>query len=151
MIKGSCLCGQVRYVAEETSGPMAHCHCRVCRKAHGAAFSTILPVQAQGFRWIAGETLLACFESSPGKQRWFCSECGSQLISTRDTVVDTLLLRAGCIDTGYTHSAVAHGWVESMPAWSVISDDLPQFKRGLPGAPPGSEPAPTDRETIEPV
>ena len=101
MIEGSCLCGAVRYRAVETAGPMANCHCRMCRKAHGAAFSSILPVRRAGFRWLAGEEGLARFESSPGKRRWFCSTCGSHLISTRDADQRSLLVRAGTIDCGY--------------------------------------------------
>jgi catechol 2,3-dioxygenase-like lactoylglutathione lyase family enzyme len=65
-ITGSCLCGAVRYEADGPPGPMGHCHCGTCRKAHGAAFSTIVPVPKPGFRWTAGEGLLAYFESSPG-------------------------------------------------------------------------------------
>jgi hypothetical protein len=137
MIEGSCLCGGIRYEARQAAGPMAHCHCRMCRKAHGAAFSTILPVRKDGFRWMQGEGLLASFESSPGKRRWFCCRCGSQLISTRDGVEDTLLLRAGCIDRGYDTRPVAHGWVDFMAPWHVITDDLPRFPRGFPGSPPG--------------
>ncbi len=139
MIEGSCLCGEVRYVAEEPAGPMAHCHCGMCRKAHGAAFSTILPVRSAGFQWLSGEELLSRFESSEGKLRWFCTKCGSQLISTREAIPDTLLLRAGCIDRGYDSPPVAQGWVESAPPWNEISDELPQFERGFPGAPPGAE------------
>lgn len=150
MIEGSCLCGNVRYSASETAGPMAHCHCQQCRKAHGAAFATILPVRAAGFRWISGEASLSCFESSPGKKRWFCKSCGSQLISTRDAISDSLLLRAGCIDQGYESRPVAHGWVESIPAWDEISDQLPQFERGLPGAPPGASREATARRPVEP-
>ena len=86
MIEGSCLCGAVRYSVAEAAGPLVHCHCRTCRKAHGAAFSTVLPVRANGFRWLSSEARLAHFESSPGKKRWFCSRCGSQLISTRDAL-----------------------------------------------------------------
>jgi len=107
----------------------------MCRKAHGAAFSTILPVRSAGFRWLSGEKLLAHFESSPGKLRWFCTKCGSQLVSTRPAITDSLLLRAGCIDRGYDSSPVAHGWVESIPRWNIITDELPQFERGFPGAP----------------
>ncbi|MCK9396122.1 MAG: GFA family protein [Methylobacter sp.] len=29
------------------------------------------------FRWLKGEEKLSSFESSPGKQRYFCSMCGS--------------------------------------------------------------------------
>ena len=137
MIEGSCLCGAIRYQAAVLAGPMVHCHCRMCRKAHGAAFSTILPVSTAGFRWLAGEELLAHFESSPGKRRWFCRRCGSQLISTRDDNTESLLLRAGCIDSGYDAKPAAHGWVEFMASWHRITDDLPRFTRGFPGAPPG--------------
>jgi len=139
MIEGSCLCGGVRYRAEGVAGPMANCHCQLCRKAHGSAFSTILPVERAGFSWLRGEDQLAHFESSPGKRRWFCSQCGSQLISTRDADDASLLLRAGCIDSGCGSRPVAHGWVEFMAPWHRIGDDLPRFERGFPGAPPGVE------------
>ena len=119
---------------------MANCHCEMCRKAHGSAFSTILPVERSGFRWTAGEELLTGFESSPGKRRWFCSRCGSQIISTRDADEHALLLRAGCIDEAPAIAKpVAHGWVGSMASWHRITDDLPQFERGFPGSPPGVE------------
>jgi len=139
MIEGSCLCGGIRYEAEQPAGPMAHCHCRICRKAHGAAFATILPVTQGGFRWLDGEELLRSYESSPGKLRWFCSGCGSQIISTRTEDTEKLLLRAGCIDRGYPGSAVAHGWVDSSAPWYAIDDDLPCFPRSLPGSPRGAE------------
>ena len=38
MLRGSCLCGGVRY---EITGPLSgalNCHCSMCRKAQGAAF-----------------------------------------------------------------------------------------------------------------
>ncbi len=140
MISGSCLCGSVRYRAERAAGSMAHCHCEMCRKAHGSAFSTILPVERSGFRWTAGEELLTGFESSPGKRRWFCSSCGSQVISTRDADERALLLRAGCIDEAPASTKpVAHGWVGSMARWHRITDDLPQFECGFPGSLPGVE------------
>jgi hypothetical protein len=116
---------------------MVHCHCEMCRKAHGATFSTILPVERAGFEWIAGEEELRHFESSPGKRRWFCSRCGSQLISTRDADEDKLLLRAGCIDAAPQMKPAAHGWVAFKAAWHEIEDELPRFERGFPGAPPG--------------
>jgi hypothetical protein len=139
MIEGSCLCGSARYQAETVAGPMAICHCGMCQKAHGTAFATILPVAKQGFRWLAGEEFVTHFESSPGKRRWFCSQCGSHLISTRDENEEGLLLRAGSIDSGCDSKPVAHGRVEFIASWYEIADDLQQFERGFPGAPPGAE------------
>ena len=40
MLRGSCLCGTVRYEIRGPVGRVSHCHCAMCRKAHGAAFAT---------------------------------------------------------------------------------------------------------------
>jgi len=69
MLTGSCLCGSVVYEVDASAGPIVHCHCSTCRKTHGAAFSTVMPVPRQSFRWLRGEELLSSFESSPGKLR----------------------------------------------------------------------------------
>ena len=57
-IRGSCLCGTVRF---EITGPFAgagHCHCSICRKSHGAAFATWAFVDPGEFRWTSGESSL---------------------------------------------------------------------------------------------
>jgi hypothetical protein len=83
MLNGSCLCGDVAYEVDSDPGPIVHCHCATCRKTHGSAFSTVTNVPRDRFRWIKGESLLRGFESSPGKTRYFCSQCGSHIIAAR--------------------------------------------------------------------
>ena len=39
-ILGGCLCGSIRYEIMAALKDAEHCHCSMCRKAHGAAFST---------------------------------------------------------------------------------------------------------------
>src|SRR6516162_5594208 len=66
VVRGSCLCGGVKY---EITGPLmrsGHCHCSNCRKAHGAAFRSRARVRVEDFRWMQGEELVRYFESSPG-------------------------------------------------------------------------------------
>jgi ADP-ribosyl-[dinitrogen reductase] hydrolase len=67
MLSGGCLCGDVQYEIEGELGPMAHCHCRTCRKAHAAAFATTAHVAREKFHSTKGEARLASFESTP----WF--------------------------------------------------------------------------------
>ena len=45
---GSCLCGSVRYEIAASLENAEYCHCSMCRKAHGAAFSanSIVPTEA---------------------------------------------------------------------------------------------------------
>ena len=53
MLRGSCLCGGVRYeITGRLSGAL-NCHCSTCRKAHGAAFRSRARVRAADFRWAA--------------------------------------------------------------------------------------------------
>lgn len=129
-VEGSCLCGSIRYAASEL-GPIGHCHCQTCRKAHTAAFSSVARVARAGFRWTQGEDRLSFFESSPGKRRYFCSRCGSQLMAARDHE-DQVILRLGCLDTDPQSQAVAHVWTSDKAPWYDISDGLPCVPKGRP-------------------
>jgi len=40
MLRGSCLCGEVKYEIDGSLRDVRNCHCSMCRKAHGAAFRT---------------------------------------------------------------------------------------------------------------
>lgn len=78
-VQGGCLCGSVRFTIEFPTLWAAHCHCSMCRRAHGAAFVTWVGVPAEQFRLDAGGDVLTRFSSSPAAQRSFCSRCGSTL------------------------------------------------------------------------
>ena len=64
MLKGSCLCGAIRYESGDLIAPIVNCHCVTCRKAHGAAFSSVGRVPRSEFRWNCGAEKLGHFESS---------------------------------------------------------------------------------------
>jgi len=38
MLKGSCLCGGVKYEIDGGLGAVTNCHCSLCRKMSGSAF-----------------------------------------------------------------------------------------------------------------
>ncbi len=57
LYRGSCLCGVVRFEVDEFLPQVAHCHCSMCRKFHGAAYATIAGVRRElliRLRWGAG-------------------------------------------------------------------------------------------------
>jgi len=82
---GSCLCGNVKYEIRGDLGDIIHCHCTTCRKAHASAFSSVAPVDVDDFKVTSGSELLKFYESSPGKKRYFCSNCGSQIYAHRES------------------------------------------------------------------
>ena len=145
MLTGSCLCGRVRYEIDGKLGPVGHCHCVTCRKAQGGAFVTNAPVRLKYFRLLSGSDLVAAYESSPGKQRCFCRNCGSPLWSRRESDPDILRIRLGLLDSDPERRPLAHIWVSEKAPWYEITDALPQSPRGVEEIETQLKDAPTPR------
>ena len=124
-MKGSCLCGAIRYEAVALSSPISHCHCRTCQKAHASAYATTARVLREHFRWTSGATLLRSFESSPGKLRHFCSVCGTQLIAERPEQAH-IILRAPTLDDDPGVTPSMHIWTSHDQPWTSENADIPR-------------------------
>ncbi len=129
MIQGSCLCRRVTYQATELVGPHVYCHCESCRKASGSAFGANVSAPMNGFSVLSGAGQIAVYESSPGKRRHFCRNCGSPLFTTVGDDPDVVRVRLGTLDSLYNRELAAHIFVEEKPAWHEIEDSAPQFER----------------------
>jgi len=134
MFDGSCLCGAIAYQAPEPSLFFNHCHCSMCRKAHGAAFGTFLHTRAAGFRWVRGEEQVREFHSSPGNRRSFCATCGSN-VPVVHRELDHAVIPAGTLDVDPGVRPSVNIFVASKAPWHEITDDLPRCD----GYPPGME------------
>jgi len=132
VLRGSCLCGQIRYEIQSGLELVLNCHCSMCRKATGAAFRTRASVRSRAFRWTCGAEVLAGYESSPGETRTFCSRCGSTLVTRFREHPELLGLALGTLDGDPALRPVAHVYVSYKAPWFEITDELPQFAEGLP-------------------
>ena len=130
MLKGSCLCGQVRYEYDGDITEVSMCHCSQCRKAQGTAYVAVSPVESSKLRLVAGAALLREYRATPGKARIFCSCCASPLYRARDDLPGIKRLRLGTLDTPFQCSNTYHIHTASKADWEVIADGLPQY----PGA-----------------
>jgi hypothetical protein len=126
MLQGSCLCGRVRYELAATPQFINHCHCSMCRKAHGAAFGSFLHADGRGFRWIAGAASVENYASSAGNSRAFCRVCGSNLPVLEDDG-QHVIIPAGTLDVDPGIRPIVHIHTASRAAWFDIADPLPQF------------------------
>jgi hypothetical protein len=139
LLTGGCLCGRVAYEIQGPLGPIGHCHCTTCRKAHAAAFATTARVDRSNFRWVRGEDHVASFESTPGKRRFFCPSCGSHLVAAWDHAPN-VILRVGSLDSDPGSRPVVHIWTSLKASWFEITDALPRLPEGRPA--PAREPRP---------
>ncbi|GAA5314981.1 MAG: GFA family protein [Candidatus Pelagadaptatus aseana] len=100
MIKGSCLCGNVKYQYTGTIEEVAICHCDQCKRAQGTPFATNSPIKKSLFSFQSGENSLKAFFSSEKKKRVFCGNCGSPLYSQRLDMPEVIRLRLGTVTEG---------------------------------------------------
>ena len=126
MIRGSCLCGSVRFEVRGALGRAGHCHCSMCRKAHGAAFGTYARVKRDEFVLLSGAGDIAAYASSPGVARTFCKVCGSTLQWMTDKRPDSLDISLGTLDDDSGVRPAMHIFTASKAPWFEITDDLPQ-------------------------
>lgn len=126
-MRGSCLCGGVTYEVTAPIERLGHCHCRMCRKAHGAAFATYGRVSARAFRFTSGERLVKRYQSSVPVTRSFCGDCGSNLTFSYAPLPEVLWIAAGSFDEDPGVRPLSHCFVASKAPWHELTDDLKQY------------------------
>ncbi len=124
MSEGTCLCGSIRWSVTAQPTGSSHCHCSMCRKAHGAAFGTYNTVDAAGFEWLTDLDTLKIYEPAPDAERAFCSRCGS-VVPDFSEDGETAYVPAGSHNEG--PAVDIHIFVASKAPWFDITDDLPQY------------------------
>ncbi|MDF1782030.1 MAG: GFA family protein [Alcanivoracaceae bacterium] len=132
MYTGNCLCQGIQFEIDGELAPIQICHCKQCRQAQGTPFVTNIPVAANVFRIIKGESLLKSFESSPGKVRQFCGQCGSPILSKRHNAPDVVRIRAGTLNEELKTRPAFHIFVQDKANWWDINDALPQHETFAP-------------------
>jgi ADP-ribosyl-[dinitrogen reductase] hydrolase len=130
-MKGSCLCGAVEYEITQLDSPISHCSCRTCRKSHAAAFNTAADVKHENFRWVRGQDQLKAFDSSPGKSRYFCSTCGTQLIAQR-AGQDQVILRVATLDDDPEQKPAFTIWASHETSWLEYGPHVPAYAEWQP-------------------
>ena len=134
MIRGSCLCRGIEFELDGVPF-LSTCHCSMCRKNTGSAFSTAASVPASDFRFVKGEDLAQLYESSPGVYRAFCRVCGSRA-PAHWAPGNLVFIPAGLFDDNPGVRPAAHTFVGSKAPWWEITDDLPRFEKEIPGYEP---------------
>jgi hypothetical protein len=126
MVTGSCLCGNVKYKISGDVGDIVHCHCKTCRKAHGSAFSSVAGVKDRDFKLI-GDVTLSSYESSPGKSRYFCPTCATQIYAKKEGT-EHIVLRLGSLDDDPKSTEMNHIWVSQKAPWYSLNSNLPEYQ-----------------------
>jgi hypothetical protein len=126
LVRGSCLCGAVRYEARLPFAKFVNCHCSRCRKASGGAFATNAYVAPDAFRWTHGETIVTRYDL-PEAQSFsssFCGRCGSPVPHSTRSGREIIIPAGSLDDDPQTKPSTNLHW-DSRAGWSVQSDKPP--------------------------
>ncbi|WP_299906046.1 GFA family protein [uncultured Paracoccus sp.] len=121
-VTGGCLCGKLRITATGRPWRVGLCHCRDCRKHHGALFhaSAIFPEGA-----VSIESEVRDYQG-----RFFCANCGSPVLGRTE---DEIEVNLGSLDEPDQFMPSYELWTCRRESW------LPRF--------PGPREYQTDRDT----
>lgn len=125
---GSCLCKEISFEVDKFQGSIGHCHCKMCQKFHGAAFSTFVEAKIMDLHWLSGEEFLKEYRANNHSVRTFCSHCGSSLLfeSQYNRCEKTIEIALAAFDKHEPVHPDAHIYTESKADWFDINDNLPQ-------------------------
>lgn len=118
--RASCLCGAVRLEFDLPSLWCAHCHCSMCRRAHGAGFVTWVGVATGRFRVVSGEEMLSRYRSSAEAVRSFCSSCGSTLLFESQKWPGEVHVVLANVDTPIDRDPENHAFADDHASWVPV-------------------------------
>ena len=130
---GGCLCGAIRY--EITQPPLVTytCHCTVCQRLTGSAFSSALVVPAEACRFRGRAAVLPAHR----RQRP-CGDpvglCGVRHLALQRREARTappgtfVAVRAGTLDDTSWLRPTAHFWTRSAQPWVTLPEGDTRFE-----------------------
>ena len=133
MIAGGCRCGACRYeIALDTLPSVYACHCHVCQRWSGSAFSlqALLPEDALS---LTGPVVVweKTTEDRTSTQR-ICGACHSRLYNTNTRRPGIAVVRAGTLDRSEELECRAHIFTAYRQGWVIIPDDVPSWPEMAP-------------------
>lgn len=129
-IKGSCLCGSVRFELRKVVGPFEICHCARCRKQSGSNGLAMIGVNSDDYRLISGTDDIGSYEAPilnnpPAYHVYFCKTCGSSTPPSNPT--GWFEIQAGLLDEDPGVRPDKHIFVDLAAPWDHQEDGLPRY------------------------
>jgi hypothetical protein len=122
-MRGSCLCGGVRFEIAGEFERVSYCHCTSCKKLSGGAGTVSGRARTDAIRIVAGDELVRTYQPVEGSAKTFCSECGSNLFGGGWPTSEHTSVRLSALDTPFDRGPEMHIFVRSVASWETLPDD----------------------------
>jgi hypothetical protein len=123
VLEGGCLCGKVRFSADQPPLRTFACHCKFCQRVTGTSFyaESIFPLDAVQFN--DGELRQYEHLSEGSKKKvfvHFCPSCGTTVGLTFERWSEVRAISRGCYDDPNAVEITSHIWTESAQTGVVL-------------------------------
>ena len=133
--KGSCLCGETKFLLKGKPEGTAVCHCDDCKKQTSSAFSIVAGYKKENVEFLAKSHLklyTTIAESGREVRRFFCGNCGSPIYSDVDFAPGVFYFKMGTVDDFSWFYPDIEAYNKDKLKCADINKDIPSFE-AMPG------------------
>ncbi|MEV4756025.1 GFA family protein [Micromonospora sp. NPDC049559] len=126
---GRCLCGSVSYRFDVAPEVVVLCHCEHCQRNTGAAFSVNVMVKRDALE-IKGTPKsynTVGVENGNLRDRYFCGECGTPILTLLHERPDLMIVKAGTLDDPSGLKPSVEVWRRRAQDWIEPNPDRASF------------------------
>lgn len=128
MIEGGCRCGACRYtLALDALPPVYACHCHLCQRASGSAFSLQALVQEAAVATTGPIVVHEHTNEDRISVQRVCGACHSRLYNTNTGRPGLAVVRAGTLDRSEELNCRAHIFTNYKQGWVAFDPTIPQW------------------------
>ncbi len=119
---GKCLCGAVKFTAEDIDTHVHACHCSMCRGWTGGPMLAASVGSVEFF----GDSNIKRYASSEWAERGFCAQCGSSLFYHLKEP-NMYIMATGCFDNAEQFSLAGEIFIDEKPSSYDFAGDHPRL------------------------
>ena len=128
VLTGGCRCGACRYdIAGQTLPPVYACHCHICQRWSGSAFSLQALVPEAALSVTGPVVIYEITTKDRTSSQRVCGVCHSRLYNTNTRRPCVAVVRAGTLDRSEELVCMAHIYTAYKQRWVEIPDDVPHW------------------------
>jgi hypothetical protein len=129
---GSCRCGAVQLAAEADARRIVNCHCNMCRRMNGSAFSSYVVIPHKTLS-VIGEEHIATYEAAPGARKHYCLRCGTPLFNLVGRYAGACMIYLGAIEPQPAGAPSLNVYCGSMLHWVESIGAIEKLQTGADG------------------
>lgn len=124
--RGQCYCGAVHITVDLPVAWVAHCHCSMCRRYHGAPVVTWFGVHHGRYQYNDDDVVW--FQSSESAERGRCRHCGSPLLFRSQRWPDELHIVLAAMTESIERQPELHVYYADRVTWLPLTPHEPCYR-----------------------